>query len=963
MNHPSPLAEIRSSRQGATGASAPALPLPPRPTKGSDGALELAQSHFTAGRLREAREACEALYQTDACRTDNLLLLGAVHFQLRNFSESIFYNQQAIRVDPDFAEAYSNLGNALKELGDLDGASQFFLKAIKLKPRFADAYNNLAGCYMQMGRTKQAAETYRMAIVLNPQSHDAHSNLGTLFKAQGRLEDAKKAFLEAIRIKPDFAIAWSNLAGVFKEEGQLVNAVAYYREAIRLSPALADAHSNLGNTLKESGKLVEAEVAYREAIKLRPDFAVAHGNLALCLYEQGRTRDAVRTFRHAIQLEPNFPDAFNNLGNALREDEQLDEAIQCYKSALELKPDHPHAYNNLGNALKDKGMVKEAVHCYMTAARLMPKFAAAHSNLGSLLKEQGKVEQALAHYQEAVRIDPLFADAYSNMGNAYKELNHLDDAIKCYTTAIKIDSELADAYSNLASAYKDGGRVGDAITCLRKALELKPRFADAIATLTHALATVGDWRGRKKGLEDLEAVTRRQLQREGAVPSLQPFHALHYPISAALRLEVARRHAARAKASLSLVSMPPFTFIPKPPEERLRVGYVSSDFGNHPLSHLMQSVFGLHNRERFDVFCYSTSASDNSSYASRIRSTAEHFVDLSELNNAEAATRIHADGIHVLIDLNGFTRGARTAIFALNPAPLQIAYMGFCGSMQADYIHYTVADRVVVPPSHQEQFSEKLLYVPNSFFVNDHRQSARAVLDEPGEATSSSDMLGDGVSLLPKRADYGLQEDTFVFCCFSQVAKMDPNTFKLWMKILKKVPNSVLWLLRFPPLAETNLLAEAKEEQVSAERLHFSDVVPKAEHLARCRLADLSLDTMLFNGHTTSCDMLWGGTPVLTRAGESMAARVGASLLKAAGLPELIASTEEEYVELAVSLATDRDQLFALRQRLENSRESCALFDTPRWVRNFEKALGEAWRQHEERDDEPRGHIEVQESH
>merc|ERR1711871_1436074 len=330
---------------------------------------------------------------------------------------------------------------------------------------------------------------------------------------------------------------------------------------------------------------------------------------------------------------------------------------------------------------------------------------------------------------EAVRIDPLFADAYSNMGNAYKELNHLGDAIKCYTTAIKIDSELADAYSNLASAYKDGGRVGDAITCLRKALELKPRFADAIATLTHALATVGDWRGRKEGLEDLEAVTRRQLQREGAVPSLQPFHALHYPISAALRLEVARRHAARAKASLSLVSMPPFTFIPKPPEERLRVGYVSSDFGNHPLSHLMQSVFGLHNRDRFEVTCYALTPSDKSRWRGRIETEVEYFKDISQLQAADAAQLIYNDGIHILVNLNGFTKGAKNELFALRPAHVQVSMVGFCGTSGASYMDYMVADPITIPSENRSFYTEKILYMPHTYVINDHKQSSRFVVD------------------------------------------------------------------------------------------------------------------------------------------------------------------------------------------------------------------------------------------
>lgn len=338
--------------------------------------MHKAQLLYNAGSYTDALSCCEKVYESDAHRTDNLLLLGAIHFQLRNFSESIFYNQQCIRVDANFAEAYSNLGNALKELGDLKGATKFYLKvpagwsvffvlicalhtirlrvlvqAVTLKPRFSDGYNNLASAYMLQGQTQQAMETYQMALVLNPDLVDAHTNLGNLYKATGDMEAAKHCYLEAIRIKPEFPIAWNNLAGIFKEEGQLTTSVAYYREALRLCPEFADAHSNLGNALKEQHMIQDAIACYQAAIKLRPDFAIAHGNLGSCYYDLGDYSSAIKAFNYAIQLEPNFPDAYNNLGNALKEEARLDDAINAYRSALHLKPDHPHAYNNLGERL------------------------------------------------------------------------------------------------------------------------------------------------------------------------------------------------------------------------------------------------------------------------------------------------------------------------------------------------------------------------------------------------------------------------------------------------------------------------------------------------------------------------------------------------------------------------------------------------------------------------------------
>ncbi|KAG5191098.1 putative UDP-N-acetylglucosamine-peptide N-acetylglucosaminyltransferase [Tribonema minus] len=926
--------------------------------------MQAAHQQYELGNYTDAQATCEAIYAEDAHRTDNLLLLGAVHFQLRNFSECIFYNQQCIRVDPGFAEAYSNLGNALKELGDINGAVQFYVKAIKLKPRFCDAYNNLASAQMQLGQAQEAIETYQMALLLQPTLVDAHSNLGNLYKAKGMMEEAKACYLEAIRIRPDFAIPWSNLAGIMKEEGQLATAVAYYKEAIRLAPEFADAHSNLGNVLKEQGRLDDAMACYRAAIALRPDFAIAHGNLASCYFDMGELAQATAAFKHAIQLEPNFPDAYNNLGNALREQGELEPAVACYRTALQLKPDHPHAYNNLGNAMKDKGLVREAIHCYVTAIRLMPRFAAAHSNLGSVLKEQGKLEQALAHYGEAIDIDPLFADAYSNMGNAYKDLGRLSDAVRCYCAAIKIRPGFADAYSNLASAYKDGGHVAEAIGCYRKALALKPDFPDAFANLVHSLNFICDWSTRDADFAQLTAIIRRQVAAPAAdaadtavaaaLPSVQPFHALVYPLGLADMLEISRRYAQRARLNVRLLDLPPFRHRARAAAGaaggggngggRLRVGYVSSDLGNHPLSHLMQSVFGMHDKSRFQVTCYALSANDNSVWRQKIEAEVEQMRDISALQPGDAARLIHADGIDVLINLNGYTKGARNEIFALQPAPVQVAYMGFCGTMGADFIQYMVADREVIPPEARTHYTEALLYMPHSYFVNDHRQSARFALE-----------AGAGGAPALTRAQYGVPDDKFVFCNFNQIYKIDPDTFDIWMRVLRRVPNSILWLLRFPPAGEANIRAEAHKRGVTDAQLHFTNVAPKEEHIRRGALADLCLDTLSCNAHTTGCDILWSGTPMLTARGIKMASRVGASLLKAAGLPELVAGSVEEYEEAAVALATEPERLFALRQRLAAARRGAPLFDTQRWVRSFEAGLERVYAAHQQQQQRLRG--------
>lgn len=928
------------------------------------GLLERAHYMYNCGQYKDALLNCEDAYEVDAFRTDNLLLLGAIHFQLRNFSECIFYNQQCIRVDPSHSEAFSNLGNALKELGDIHAAIQFYMKAIKLKPRFGDAYNNLASAHMQLGQLQDAMETYRMAIVLNPGLVDAHSNMGNLHKATGDLETAKKCYLEAIRIKPDFAIAWSNLAGVFKDEGQYKTAVAYYQEAIRICPQFADAHSNLGNVLKELGQLDDAIASYELAIKLRPDFAISHGNLASCHYDRGDMTTAIRIFKYAIQLEPNFPDAYNNLGNALREIEEVDEAINCYRAALRLKPDHPHAYNNLGNAMKDKGLIQEAIHCYVTAVRLMPRFAAAHSNLGSVLKEQGKTDQALAHYQEAIAIAPQFADAYSNMGNTYKEVGKMEEATKCYNKAIQLSPKFADAYCNLGSLYRDSGELKLAIENYRKALQFKPNFPDAVANLFNALASVCDWTNYEENFARLTQLTETQLLSQSKhvcqIPSVQPFHSLAYQMSLEEMQQIARRYASKFTLNSSLIERNA-TFSQKPPQWKMRIGYVSSDFGNHPMAHLMQSVFGLHDKEKYEISCYSLAPSDKSAWRSRIERDATAFYDISEMHFGDAVDLIRSHRLQILINLNGYTKGSKNEIFALRPAPLQVSLMGFCGTMGASFMNYIIADETVIPPEFRTYYDEKIISMPHSYFVNDHKQSSRFILNEDklavsagkgGEQPEGNEEKQDQPAPTPKcdsvrRAQYGLSEDSFVFCNFNQLYKITPELFDTWVRILKRVPNSVLWLLRFPGAAEENIMREARKRGLRYDQIVFSDVVPKEEHIRRCVLADLCLDTTNYNSHTTACDLLWAATPIITCPGDKMAARVCASLLKSCGLEELIVPSLAEYEELACTLATDTDKLYEMRSHLEKARTNCAAFDTARWVKNIEKGFDTVWEMYE----------------
>ncbi|BBN13590.1 protein O-GlcNAc transferase [Marchantia polymorpha subsp. ruderalis] len=896
--------------------------------------LAVAHQHYKAGNYQLALEHCNIVYERNSKRTDALLLLGAIYYQLHDFDMCIAKNEEAIRLDPEFAECYGNMANALKEKGNIDHAIHYYTLAIELRPNFCDAWSNLASAYMRKGRLDEAAQCCRHALSLNPRLVDAHSNLGNLFKAQGLTHHAYVCYTEAIRIQPNFAIAWSNLAGLFMEAGDFEKAHTYYKEAIRLKPNFSDAHLNQGNVLKALGMPQEAILCYQRAIQLRPDYAIAYGNLASVYYEQGQLDLAIIHYKQAILLESTFLEAYNNLGNALKDANRVEEAISCYQSCLALQANHPQALTNLGNIYMEWNLVNTAANFYKATLSVTTGLSAPYSNLATIYKQQGHYAEAIACYNEVMRIDPTAADGLVNRGNTLKEIGRVSEAIADYLRAVTIRPNMAEGHANLASAYKDSGHVEAAIKSYKQALVLRSDFPEATCNLLHTLQCVCDWEDRDNKFLEIEAVVKRQVKM-CALPSVQPFHAIAYPIDPLLALDISRKYAEHCSLIASRLQLQPFVHPAAVPVKkeggsgRLRVGYVSSDFGNHPLSHLMGSVFGMHNREHVEVFCYALSQSDGSEWRQRISAEAEHFIDVSSLSSDIIAKMIAEDHIQILVNLNGYTKGARNEIFALQPAPIQVSYMGFPGTTGADYIDYLVTDELVSPSKYAHIYSEKLVHLPHCYFVNDYKQKNRDVLDP---------------SIQLKRSDYNLPEDKFLFACFNQLYKMDPEIFTTWCNILKRVPNSAIWLLRFPAAGENRLRAFAAAQGVRPEQIIFTDVAAKNEHIRRSELADLFLDTPLCNAHTTGTDVLWAGLPMITLPLEKMATRVAMSLCYAAGCGEdMVVSSMHEYEERAVRLAENPTLLKEVTNKLRANRLTSPLFDTARWVRNLERSYFKMW--------------------
>jgi predicted O-linked N-acetylglucosamine transferase (SPINDLY family) len=504
------------------------------------------------------------------------------------------------------------------------------------------------------------------------------------------------------------------------------------------------------------------------------------------------------------------------------------------------------------------------------------------------------------------------------MGATFQAFGELDEAVRWYRQALQHKPDYPEAHFNLGVAHQLRGALPEAIAEFRATLDLRPAHATALVSLMHVSQLMCEW----SGIEDLWIETKRRIQNEPSAVIL-PYTVITMPSSGEEQLLCARNWVAnRLSRVQSLRAGLGFTFVPGP-RDRLRIGYVSADYHQHATAYLLAELFELHDRERFEVIAYSIGRDDASPMRQRLVAGCDRFVDLQHHSFVAAAQQIHADGIDILVDLKGYTDGCRTEIFALWPAPIQVSYLGYPGTMGADFIDYLLTDRFVTPPEQQAVFSEELIELPDCYQVNDRKRPI-------AERT-------------PTRAECGLPEEGVVFCCLNYAVKITPQMFGIWMRVLEAVPGSVLWLLESNRWVAENLRREAGARGVDPSRLVFAPPLPLAEHLARYRLADLFLDTYPVTAHTTASDALWVGLPVLTCAGETFVSRVAGSLLHAVGLADLVMDSLAAYEAKAIVLGRDAAERERLTGVLAANRETTPLFDTPRFTRHLEAAYHTMW--------------------
>ena len=755
------------------------------------------------------------------------------------------------------------------------------------------------------GEINQALDTVQELFKYYPDDPLLLNISGACYAGLGQLDFAVKNYKKAIALNPYYAKAHFNLAGAFQELGQLKSAVISYKKALEIEPGYAEAHNNLANVFKELKENVSAAKSFKKALEIKPDYIEAQYSLGITLQDLGQFETAIKHYEMVLAVKPDFADAYNNIGAAYLNLAQLDNAVKSYKSALKLKPDFLGAINNLGIAFYKLNQFDDAMDCYERALVLNPDFADVYNNIGIVLIELGQLDEAVKNCNTALKLNPEHVEANNNIGNAFKKLLQKNEAIRFYERAIAIKPDDVSAYANLASVMVDLKRHDEALKIYESAIIQNSNLDFILGQLLHTKMHLSIWSDLPRELNEL----RSKINNREKV--LSPFALLALIDNP----ELQRKNAEIFANDLPIINhdLSKIGYYPK--HERIRIGYFSADFREHPVSALTVELFELHDRSQFEIYAFSYGPDSKDAMNLRIKAGVDHFYDIHKMSYVDSVKLSRSFEIDIAVDLGGFTADTRMEIFAMSVAPIQTSYIGYLGTMGASYYDYLIADQITIPEKNQKYYSEKIAYLP-SYQVNNSKQEIPDTFFT--------------------RKDLDLPEEGFIFCCFNNSFKITPTTFDSWGRILNEVDGSVLLIYADNDSAKINLTKEIVARGICANRLIFGKRLAKSEYLARYRVADLFLDTLPFNAATTASDALRMGLPVLTCIGNSFASRMGASLLKAVDLPELIKTSQEEYESFAIELAMDSEKFKIIKDKLVSNLPSALLYDTPAFARSLE---------------------------
>jgi len=820
---------------------------------------------------------------------------------------------QVLKLEPRNFPALQFLGVLRGQQGRLAEARQLLQTALEIQPRDFGVLLNFGQVLMGAQQTRDALGFFDKALAVRPNAFEVLYNRGVALADLQRHAEAAASFEAALKQNPRHPPCLYNRGLALTALGRREEAIASYDSALALDPNMATAWNNRGNVLRDLGRADQALQSYDRTLALTPRDASALYNRGHILADLRRFADAVASYDRALTLQPDFVEALSSRGIALLALERYCEALESLDKALGLRSDDPEILNNRGVALWHLKRASEARASYDQALAMAPNHAATLVNRAFLFQEQGEFNAALADYDKAIAAEPGNARAWNGSGSVLHTLKRNKEALAHFDKAVALDPASADALVNRSHLrWSEQGDYHGAISDLEAALAIEPGYTYGRGELLHLKMYAADW-------EDLDsqnaAIDDAVRHGERAV---RPFVYQALSCSPA-DLQACSRIFANHLFPAPAGDAPRFAHA----HGRIRIGYVSGEFREQATAYLMAGLYELHDREKFEIIAIDSGGGDTSPMRARLEAAFDKIIPISQLSDSEAANRIRAEEIDILVNLNGYFGTPRMGVFARRAAPIQVNYLGFPATLGVPYIDYILADRVVIPEDERRHYDEQVVYLPHSYQANDRK---RAIADQ-----------------VPSRAELGLPADGFVFCNFNQSYKITPYVFDRWMKILSAVEGSVLWLLHSAPPFRDNLTRAAQAHGIAPERVVFGASLPLERHLARLKQADLFLDTLPYNAHATASDALWAGVPLLTCRGTTFPGRVAASLLDAVGMPELITPSLDDYETRAIALARDPAAIAGLKEKLARNRLTQPLFDTDLFRRNIEKAYSGMW--------------------
>ena len=712
-----------------------------------------------------------------------------------------------------------------------------------------------------------------------PKSYPLYNLQGAYKKIIGDFDKAEIAFKEAIKISDKIPDAYNNLGLLYIDQKRIDDSIYCFNQAIKNNPNNPFFLNNLGNALAKKNLIDKALNNFKKALTINQSFFLAHNNIGIIQNRLKNFKEAIKSFNEAISIEKNFAEGYMNLGSAYFEIGEVGLALKNYTIAIQKDPKSAKAYNNFGNILKDQGLYNEAIKSYQTSINLQPNLAETYNNLGNVLIDLNKNEEAISSYEKSIKLKPNYFEAINNLANVYFKKKDFVLAIEYY----------------------------------QKAYEINNKYSSALASLIYNKIIISDF----SAINDFEKV-KNSLGTIGG--PIIPFYTLALednPKNQKLRsLNYSNQKFEKFYSKKNRIKVYN--------NKKIKIGYYSSDFFDHATMYLISGLLREHDKEKFETFIFSYGENKKSKLVEDTMNYVSSFKDISKMPDLEIVKLSRDLQIDIAIDLKGYTYNSRSKLFAYVLAPIQINYLGYPGTLGTSFIDYLVADKTLIPTEQRSNYSEKIIFLPNSYQPNDCKRSI-----------SKKNTTRD---------DFDLPKDSFIFCCFNTTYKITPVELDIWSRVLKKVENSILWLIDSNEITKKNLLSNFRKKNIDPKRIIFAKNIPHDEHLERIKHVDLFLDTFNYNAHTTCSDTLWSGTPIVTKIGDQFAARVASSLLKSMNLNELITTSNKEYENLIIELANNKHKLKKIKDKISNNLSKSPLFDTKKYSRNFEKALTQAYK-------------------